>query len=226
MIDSYDKLTLGRYEELLALRDRTEDENELTLEVLAALSGKSVDELMEMPLDDYYKIRAGGAFLLTQPVPRRLRRTYRLGAWRLRPVRTVRKMTTAQFIDFQEWAAQEKRGMAETLSCFLVPKGRAYGEGYDPAEVIGAIRERMPMRDAVALDAFFFGLSVKSTADTLRSLERRMSLRQRMTKEARTYRRALRALRRSGAGWRRWTPWLSLPATLGTISTRDQSWSS
>ena len=43
MIDSYDKLTLGRYEELLALRDRTEDENELTLEVLAALSGKTVD---------------------------------------------------------------------------------------------------------------------------------------------------------------------------------------
>lgn len=225
MIDSYDKLTIWQYERLLALRDAHEDDNELTLAVLAELSGKSVDELMEMPLEDYYKIRAGGAFLLTQPVPGRVRRSYRVGRWRLRPLRSVRQMTAAQFIDFQEWTARQGTSMAATLSCFLVPRGRAYGEGYDPAEVVEALAQ-MPMREAVALDAFFFGLSVRCTADTLRSLERRMTLRQRMTKEARTYRRALRALRRSGAGWRRWTPWLSLPATLGTISMRDQSWSS
>lgn len=223
MIDNYDKLTLGTYERLLDIQG---DENEVTLEVLAVLSGRTVDELMNMPLDDYFAIRAGGAFLLSQPEKAKVRDRYDVGAFTLVPVRKMRDMTAAQFIDFQEWSRQSGRHLAETLSCFLVPEGKAYGEGYDPADVVAAIRENMGMRDVAALDAFFFYSSLRYMADTLCSLERMLTPAQRRTSQARTLRRALRALRRSGDGWRRWTPLLTLPVTLGTMSMPSPSSSS
>lgn len=212
MIDNYDDLTLGMYERCLQVKG---DENEATLEVLSILSGKTVDELMTMPLEDYFKIRAAGAFLLYQPAARPLRSVYECGPFRLRPIKGVKDITTAQFVDFQEWSRQPGRNTAEKLSCFLVPEGREYGEGYDQEEVIAAVKDHMAVADALALDAFFFGSSIASISASLRSLERMMTPRQRMTRTARRMRRALRALRRSGAGWRRWTPLLSLPARLG-----------
>lgn len=219
MIDSYDALPLGLYERLLSLEG---DENEVTLGALALLAGTSVDELTALPLEDYYKIRAKGAFLLLQPEPRPVRDAYRVGGWELVPVRSVKRMTAAQFIDFSEWSRQEGRHGAELLSCFLVPKGMQYGEGYDVEEVIDAIRDHLPVADAVALDGFFFHLSLRSILVSLSSLERTLTPLQRMTRTARRMRRALRDLRRSGAGWRRWTPLLSLPARLGGRSTASR----
>lgn len=214
MIDSYDALPLGIYERINDIG--TSDENELTLEALAVLAGTTVDALLAMPIDDYYAIKAQGAFLLLQPEPKPIRPRYDCGGFALVPVRRDRDITTAQWIDFQEWCKQEGEHEPETLSCFLVPEGRKYGEGYDIADVISAIREHMSVADAASLDAFFFRLSILSMAASLRSLERRMSPRERATTTARRLRRALRDLRRSGAGSRRWTPLLSLPARLGT----------
>lgn len=216
MIDSYDALPLGLYERLLSLEG---DENEVTLGALALLAGTSVEDLMTMPLDDYFAIRAKGAFLLLQPVARDIRQRYDCGGWALVPVRRLQELSTAQFIDFQEWARQEGRHTAETLACFLVPEGRQYGEGYDVEDVINAIRDHLPVADAVSLDAFFFFLCLKSMHASLRSLVRTLSPAERMASPARRMRRALRDLRRSGAGWRRWTPLLSLPARLGGRST-------
>lgn len=218
MIDSYKALPLGVYERCLEVRG---DDNEVTLGVLAILSGRTVDELMDMPLEDYYAIRAKGAFMLLQPVAVPIRASYTCGEWELVPVRKLRELTTAQFIDFKEWSAQKGTHRAETLSCFLTPKGHTYGEGYDPEEVIAAIREHMSVEDAHSLDAFFFSLSLRSMSAILAYFLRRLTPRERLTKEARTMRRALRDLRRSGAGWRRWTPLLSLPARLGGRSTRS-----
>lgn len=219
MIDSYDALPLGLYERCLELQG---DENEVTLGALALLAGTTVEELMTMPLDDYFAIRAKGAFLLMQPEAREIRQRYDCGAWRLVPVRELREMSTAQFIDFQEWAKQPGRHTAETLSCFLVPEGKGYGEGYDGLKVIDAIRDHLSVADAVSLDAFFFYLSLRSILVSLSSLERTLTPLERMTRTARRMRRALRDLRRSGAGWRRWTPLLSLPARLGGRSTASR----
>ena len=212
MIDSYDKLPLGVYEKCLECQG---DENEVTLEVLALLSGHTVDELMTMPIDDYFAIKAQGAFLLYQPVAGKVQDRYDCGQFKLKPVKGVKDITTAQFIDFQEWSKVPGRHTAEQLACFLTPEGREYGEGYDQEDVIQAVRDHLSVADAITLDAFFFYASLKSMHASLASLERRLTPRERLTSQARRMRQALRALRRSGAGWRRWTPLLSLPARLG-----------
>ena len=218
MIDSYKALPLGVYERCLEVQG---DDNEVTLGVLAELSGRTVDELMRMPLEDYHDIKAKGSFLLLQPVAVPIRASYACGEWELVPVRKLRELTTAQFIDFKEWCSQPGTHRAETLSCFLTPKGHTYGEGYDPEDVIAAIREHMSVEDAASLDAFFFSLSLRSMIGILTSFQRKLTPAEKLTSQARTMRRALRDLRRSGAGWRRWTPLLSLPARLGGRSTQN-----
>lgn len=214
MIDSYDALPLGIYERINDIG--TSDENELTLEALALLAGKTVDDLLAMPIDDYYAIKAQGAFLLLQPVAKPVKDRYACGPFTLKPVRRVQDITTAQWIDFQEWSKQEGGREPETLACFLIPEGRGYGDGYDVGDVIDAIRTHLSVADAVSLDAFFFRLSIRSMAASLSSLVRTLTPAQRATTTVRRLRRALRDLRRSGAGSRRWTPLLSLPARLGT----------
>lgn len=219
MIDSYETLPLGIYEKCL---DCQGDENEVTLEVLSLLSGHTVDELMTMPIDGYFAIKAQGAFLLYQPTAGKVQERYKCGEFTLRPIKGVKDITTAQFIDFQEWSKQPGRNTAEKLACFLTPEGRDYGEGYDQEDVINAVREHLSVADAITLDAFFFYASLKSMHASLASLERRLTPRERLTRPARKMRQALRALRRSGAGWRRWTPLLSLPATLGGRFTESE----
>lgn len=219
MIDSYDKLPLGVYEKCLECQG---DENEVTLEVLGLLSGHTVDELMTMPIDDYFAIKAQGAFLLYQPVAGKVKESYVCGDFRLKPIRGVKDITTAQFIDFQEWSKVPGRHTAESLACFLTPEGKEYGEGYDQEDVINAVKEHLSVADAITLDAFFFYASLKSMHDSLASLERKLTPRERLTRPARKMRQALRALRRSGAGWRRWTPLLSLPGRLGGRYTASE----
>lgn len=216
MIDSYDALPLGIYEKALECQG---DENEVTLQTLALLSGRTVEQLMAMPLEEYFAIRAAGTFLLYQPAPKPVQKEYRCGVFTLRPIRSVKDITTAQFIDFQEWSRQPGRNTAQKLCCFLTPEGKEYGEGYDQEDVIEAVREHLSVRDAIALDAFFFFASIRSIHASLASLARRMTPAERRSAPARKMRKALRALRRSGAGSRRWTPLLSLPGVLGGRST-------
>jgi hypothetical protein len=58
------------------------------------------------------------------------------------------------------------------LSCFLVPKGMDYNEGYDILDVHNAIKEEMSVAEVLALLAFFFGSWTRSINSTLSSSER------------------------------------------------------
>lgn len=156
MIDSFDKLPLGLYLELRALPEDL-DETDRTVAVVAALTGKTEREVLNAPIADFREWAAGAAFLNGGPpaVRRRIADTYRLGAFELVPTTDLRKVTTAQYIDFQAFAPEGEARLPELLSVFLVPKGHAYGDGYDPVEVQQAIRAEMSVADVLALSAFF-----------------------------------------------------------------------
>ena len=55
------------------------------------------------------------------------------------------------------------------LSCFLVPRGKEYNEGYDILDVHNAIREEMSVAEVLALLAFFFKSWEKLIRSTLTS---------------------------------------------------------
>jgi len=169
MIDSYDKLTLAAWAQLAALEKRDfEDDISRQVAVLAILAGKSEREILNLPLPEYTALVPKADFLFAEPKPSAIAarglRTLKLEGWTLIPTTDIRKLTTAQYIDFQTMLSAGAT-VEQLLSCFLVPEGCTYCEGYDVAEVHALLARALTVPDALALKAFFlrkFSRSMRS----------------------------------------------------------------
>ena len=69
----------------------------------------------------------------------------------------LQHFTAAQYIDFQTlWAKKDlKTYYGNILACFIIPKGKHYGEGYDIAELANDIRETISIVTANEILYFF-----------------------------------------------------------------------
>jgi len=204
MISTYSALPLGTYIDILAI-DKTLNEYDYKVKVVALLSGLSEDEILDQPLTKTMKMSEAANFLLA-PLPKatgkKVASLYRFGGEEFTPCKDVSKWTTSQFIDFQTYA---KRINADTLpelySCILIPKGHTYGNGYDIAEVVRIIRDSLPVTDAQDISAFFLRkFTLLSRSILTSSLP---ALRKMRTKESREMEERVRQilpLLKSGAG--------------------------
>lgn len=182
MIDNYNKLTIGKYQEVLeAIRDY-EDEHERNTALIAVLSDQEPDEVLNLSLSEYKARVDGLRFLLEEPVQAPIKNRYRIGNMELDLCADLSKLTAGQYIDYQTFIKDVEKNMVELLSVFLIPKGKKYGD-YDMGEVHEAIRENLSICDALGLSAFFLALSQALIRSTLTSLIRRMK---RMKRKAKT----------------------------------------
>lgn len=222
MITSYEQMPVGVYERIMAaLEDSGASDNDKQLELLSALTGLSVDALLDEPLGDFAQQNEAAAFVLVYPQPHAVRDAYTLRGVRYLPTLKRERMTAGQFIDWNEIAGQKDGGRrwSQLLSVVLVPEGKTYGSGYDIGEVQEAIAAELCVLDAVALRAFFLTLCAASLTDTLPSLERMMSktgMKERR-KMRRQMRRAAADLRTSGGGFRALMRYLELPDAVGML---------
>ena len=158
MVTSYEALDLGRYMKInAALQDDTLEEVDKQVRIIAILADKTEDEVLALPLGEYGALAAQTAFLREPLPPKQLdpdTKEIRLGELTLIPTRDFTKITTAQYVDFQTFSKGFPQTLPEILSCFLVPDGKTYNNGYDPAEVQRALLA-MPWPEAVSLSAFF-----------------------------------------------------------------------
>ena len=164
-IDNYRDLPVGKYEEIVRLCNEEMTEVDRKVAILAILTGKTEDEILHLPLPTFTEYSAKSRFLEHECPPNLIpgvSRSYRLGDFDLVPVTDIRKITAAQYIDFQTFSAEKETRMVEMLSCFLVPRGMDYNEGYDVLEVHQAIRDDMSVAELLALTAFFFDRFLKS----------------------------------------------------------------
>ena len=158
MITSYKQLPIGLYLDILAVsEDPALDELTKQVRTLAALSGKTEDAILNQPIADYKAMVVAASFLTREAEGvGRPASEYKFGGFTLVPVGDFRKLTAAQFLDYQTLYPEREKRVVELLSVGLVPKGCKYGQGYDIAEVQRAIRENLSVADTIALAAFFF----------------------------------------------------------------------
>lgn len=169
IVNNYRDLTMGKYFDILEVsRDNNLDELEKQVQIISLLSGKTTDEILDLPIGEYRDAVRQMAFL-EHPSPDdkiRVARNYFKGGMELIPTTDFRKITTAQYIDFQNLTKLGEDKVVEVVSCFLVPRGCKYGKGYDIADVQKAIREEMTVAEVLALSAFFlrkFALLIHSS---------------------------------------------------------------
>lgn len=172
IIDNYRDLPAGKYEEIVRICDTEMNDVDRKVAILSVLTGKTEDEILRLPLDKFTEYSRRSRFLESE-CPENLipavARSYPVGGFVLLPVTDIRKITAAQYIDFQTFSKEKDTRTVEMLSCFLVPRGHDYNEGYDVLDVHKAIREEMSVAQVLALLAFFFDKWLKSTRSTLTS---------------------------------------------------------
>lgn len=153
-IDNYTDLSLRKYEEVIRANN-IESEIDRQVKVISILTDLSEREVLNLPIAEYSEL-AGKALFLTKPMPKipGPAKKYRVDGFTLVPTTDLRKITTAQYIDFQTYAPGADSKIVEILSCFLVPEGKMYNDGYDILEVQEAIRD-LSVKDTIALSAFF-----------------------------------------------------------------------
>lgn len=176
MITDYKSLPIGKYLQILAVTDGEPVEERRNPAILSVLDGRTVEELEDLPIIEFATMMRRAGFLMTPPRPAKTRKEYVCGPFRLAPVVDFKKVTTAQYVDFQTFAKQSGQAgeppVVEVLSCLLVPVGHKYCDGYEPGEVQAAIRENMSVEDAMSLYSFFTGRLLRLTRRLATSLKR------------------------------------------------------
>lgn len=169
IIDSYNKLTLGKYMEIQEVsRNESLEDIDKQVQILSILTGVAEEEILHLPIQDYKELVVKSGFLDPENINYHpVAKKYILGKFELIPCRDFRKIETCQYIDFQTYAPDLDKYLVEFLSVILVPKGHRYNEGYDILEVQQAIREEMSVSDGVSLAGFFLTWCRKSIKDSL-----------------------------------------------------------
>lgn len=172
MITNYEALDLGRYMKIDRILRTPAEEIDKQVRIVAILSDKTEKEVLTMPLAEYTALAVKASFLGTKCPHKEMDGSpVEVGGMHLVPTSDFTKITTAQYVDFQTFARDFPSTIPELLSCFLIPDGKDYNEGYEIADVQKAVRE-MTLPEALGLTAFFFKRYNASIADSLTSLEK------------------------------------------------------
>lgn len=170
MIENYNDLTLGTFLEIDEVLHSDREDIDQQVAIIAILTGKTEEEILELPLTDYTALAAKTDFLRHDcpqvQAPARLI----VGETAYALVKDFTKITTAQYVDFQTFSKQGTQKLPELLAVLLVPEGHKYNEGYDFLDVVADVKT-LPLPVALSLVGFFFGALSESIADSLTYLE-------------------------------------------------------
>ena len=164
MIKDYNTLSVGKYLQIHKVAKEEElSDIDKQVAIIAILADMSEDEVLDLPILEYKALAEQSKFLeKPMNVPKQIASTYTLDGWELVPTTDIRKMTTSQYIDFQNFSKEGEDKLIEVLSCFLIPKGKKYNDGYDIIQVQKALREYLTIPNCLALSAFFLAKFNKS----------------------------------------------------------------
>lgn len=90
----------------------------------------------------------------TIPTNEKLKETYTINQREYNSNINLTQMTTAQFVDYQNYSKENPVDISKCLSVFIIPKGHTYNDGYDLKQVQDDIKDL----DMVTINtlAFFF----------------------------------------------------------------------
>lgn len=175
IINNYKDLSIGKYQEIVAISRNEEMEDvDRQVAIIAILADTTEDQILNLPLPEYTELARQTRFLAKYSPEKhnRIADQYCFDGWTLIPSKDFTKVTTAQYIDFQTFCKGGEEKTVEMLSVFLVPKGKTYNNGYDIVALQQSIREHLSVSDVLSLCAFFLTSYFKLIKDSLISSKR------------------------------------------------------
>lgn len=163
---NWNDITIGVYNKLNKLLkfeptdDVVMDELNLTIQILSVLCDVDEDVIGDLTRSEFAELAAQSAFL--QELPKvKIKDEYWINDKLYQVQFNVQDMTMAQYIDYQTFIKEQDKYMSNILACFLIPKGKKYGDGYNLQEVVNDIENYFSIVDAHSV-CFFFTLLFQS----------------------------------------------------------------
>ncbi len=186
MITSYKELSINKYLEIRDILEEDGGELNIQANIIAVLTGMNVDDVLNLSLTKYNEYVQKTAFLLKKPdINKRIPNKLNINGRECYITTNVNKLTAGQYIDYETLINMKnyEKYIANILACFIVPKGKTYGDGYDTDEIVQWIGENLSIQDAMNICFFFRKKSLNSIKLTVTYLEIQMWLMSRKMKK-------------------------------------------
>ena len=163
---NWNDITIGVYKKLQQLLDfeKTDDivmdELNQSITMLSVLCDVDEDVIADLTTDEFKALVAQCGFLNNIPKVK-INDKYTINGVEYTVQFNVQDMTMAQYIDYQTFIKEQDKYISNILACFLIPKGKKYGDGYNLQEVVNDIENYFSIVDAHSV-CFFFTLLFQS----------------------------------------------------------------
>lgn len=150
---SWDEITVQEMMDIsLVLEDEDTEYNKIQT-LVSILTGRDFEYLGKLPMITYKMLMQCVGFLQTKPEPNKLKKSYTINGHKYKQCADVTKVTTAQFVDYNNYVNNGEKDITKILSVMLIPEGHEYSQGYDIADVQEDIKS-MKYKDALAISFF------------------------------------------------------------------------
>jgi hypothetical protein len=183
---SWNDISINTFNKLKEIRINSNDSIELldsNITLLSILCDVDEDTIASLTTSEFSTLLSQTTFLSTLPKVK-IQDTYTINGNKYEVFLTLKDMSVAQYIDFQTFYKEQDKYYKELLACFLIPKGKKYGEDYDIQKVIDDIGNHLSIVDANSILFFFVLLFQSLTKATLTySIRQMKKARKKMNKE-------------------------------------------
>ena len=199
---SWSDISIAKFKDIKHVLDTT-DEEDLVWALIGACYGMTEDEVNDLPIRTAEDYARGVSFINSEPRPSVAKKSYTLNGRKYITTMDFSRITTAQFIDFQQVWRDSAEHPERVLAICLIPEGHKYNDGYSTQEVMDDILT-MSIPDSMGLSAFFFTLLKWSMRATARKMKRQLrKARKDMTQEQITLMENIIRMANSADGWKR-----------------------
>lgn len=160
---SWNDISINTFNKLKEIRINSNDSIELldsNIALLSILCDVDEDTIASLTTSEFSTLLSQTSFLSELPKVK-IQDNYTINGNKYEVFLTLKDMSVAQYIDFQTFYKEQDKYYKELLACFLIPKGKKYGEGYDIQKVIDDIGNHLSIVDGNSI-LFFFVLLYRS----------------------------------------------------------------
>lgn len=175
-IEKWEDMTLTEYFKLKEISSGDDYIEDIEIKLVALLNRCSVEDILNMPLPQFRRLRADAQFISELPkIKNKCPKKITINNKKYYVTDNLSKVTTGQYIDFRTYLKlNDDKYIPNILACFIIPEGKLYGEGYNIDDVIEDLKENMGIVEALEISGFFQKAFLNLTKGTLLFLELKM----------------------------------------------------
>lgn len=157
---SWKDVTIDEYFDLCErLSDDALNDYEKIIIKIAFITGKSENEIWNLNWEDFRTLQVEALWMEEFKLKENVKfKSIEINGEKYSIDTNLQNFTVAQYIDFQTFFPKRKtnkRILGNILACFIIPKGKKYGEDYDIQDVVKTINNYLDIMTAEEIMFFF-----------------------------------------------------------------------